>query len=57
MKPPRPEPCCPKCERIARAHGWTPESGESVREFMQARGLAEDGPEAPAGSPEAPSDG
>lgn len=42
VKPPRPEPCCPKCERIARAHGWTPESGESVRAYMERHGLKED---------------
>jgi len=27
VKTPTPEPCCPKRERIARAHGWTEASG------------------------------
>jgi hypothetical protein len=42
MKAPTPEPCCPRCEAIARAHGWTEASGMSVRAYMTAHGLKED---------------
>lgn len=42
LKAPTPEACCPKCEAIARAHGWTETSGMSVRAYMDAHGLKED---------------
>lgn len=42
VKTPSPEVCCPRCEALARAHGWTPYIRLSVKDFLRLNNLSED---------------